>query len=135
MAPRNDNSYEKDLVSQDRQNRTILNDTLGPSRWLGESARDLEEYVKSLRPVDHAFLDRASPKLHVVRDDYANAPIEEAFNWDEVAQTIEDQEGDWYIVAFRSVRRATADNGQLFDADAEAQIEAIQSGGLLNVSG
>ncbi|ORX48213.1 hypothetical protein DM01DRAFT_1259890, partial [Hesseltinella vesiculosa] len=96
----------------------------------GENARELANYVANLRSVDHAFLD-ILPKLHTISENYAHASIAAAFNWDEVAADLVDHEGDWFIVAFRSVRKAQADNHLLFEADEKAQEEAIHSGGLL----
>lgn len=125
---------EQAIVAQDLKGRSIHNDTIGPTRWLGEEPKTREALAKSLRPVDRLLLDKALPYFHVITDNYAQAPIDKAFNWDEVAARLgEEAEGDWFIVAFRSVRKANADNQRLFEADADAQREAIQSGGLLQV--
>ncbi|KAI8074495.1 hypothetical protein BC940DRAFT_249211 [Gongronella butleri] len=121
---------EQAIVNEDQKGRIIRNENVGPKGWLGENARELESYVADLRPVDHALLD-VLDQFHVVTDNYAHADIESAFNWDEVAAELVDWEGDWFIVAFRSVRKAQADNQLLFEADAKAQEEAIHSGGLL----
>ncbi|KAI8332888.1 hypothetical protein BC941DRAFT_402080 [Chlamydoabsidia padenii] len=121
---------EQRIVSLDLQGRTIRNSTVGPKQWLGENARDLASYVADLRPVDNALLD-VLPSLHVITDDYIHESVDKAFNWDQVASQLKDWEGDWFIVAFRSVRKATANNTLLFEADARAQEEAIHSGGLL----
>lgn len=125
---------EQAIVARDLQGRSIHNDTVGPAGWTGETPEEREAFVKLLRPVDKVFLEKALPKFHVVTEDYANVPLRQAFNWDEVASYLGTElEGDWFIVAFRSVRKATADNKLLFEADAAAQREAIQSGGLLKV--
>ncbi|SAM07813.1 hypothetical protein [Absidia glauca] len=126
--PRDD--IEQRIVALDLEGRTIRNNTVGPNQWLGENARDLASYVADLRPVDHAFLD-VLPNLHVITDDYVHESVEKAFNWNQVAAKLKDWEGDWFIVAFRSVRKSTANDSLLYDADARAQEEAIHSGGLL----
>lgn len=123
---------EQRIVALDLEGRTIRNSTVGPNQWLGENARDLASYVADLRPVDHAFLD-VLPNLHVITDDYVHESVEKAFNWNQVAAQLKDWEGDWFIVAFRSVRKSTANDSLLYDADARAQEEAIHSGGLLKV--
>lgn len=60
-------------------------------------------------------IDKASLSLHValhrfraVTREYATVPYVEAFNWDEV-ELPEDDEHEWYCVAFNSKRRAGSD--------------------------
>lgn len=60
---------------------------------------------------------------------YASLPILEAFNWPECLAEVED--GEWYIVAFRSVRRETADPHRLKQLDDLAYEEALTRPGLL----
>lgn len=118
-----------------KHGRTIRNETI-------ELHEDLQIYVghdqsavPHLRPVDYIFSERALAHLHTITGDYFKAPLTEAFNWEETAERLgEEQEGDWFIVAFRSIRSEHADSKKLYDADALAHEEAIQSGGLLKVS-
>lgn len=125
--------FEQSILAKDIKGRTIRNNTVGPKGWLGENARELASYIQALRPVDHLLLD-SLPKLHAITDDYVHTSIEKAFNWDQLAIDLKEEvEGDWFIVAFRSIRKATANNGLLFEADMQAQEEAIHSGGLLKV--
>ncbi|KAI8143262.1 hypothetical protein BJV82DRAFT_515429 [Fennellomyces sp. T-0311] len=131
-AAKESRDIEQAIVAQDIQGRSIHNDTVGPAGWTGETPEDLEAFIKSLRPVDKALLDKALPHFHTITDDYVHVPLQDAFNWDETAKRLGvDAEGDWFIVAFRSVRKADADHALLFEADARAQQEAINSGGLL----
>ena len=126
---------EQAIVAQDLQGRSIHNDTVGPSGWTDESPEDLANFIKSLRPVDKILLDKALPHFHVVTDDYVHVSIVDTFNWNETAQRLgKEAEGEWFIVAFRSVRKADADSQLLYEADARAQQEAVHSGGLLKVS-
>ncbi|KAI9268985.1 hypothetical protein BDA99DRAFT_603178 [Phascolomyces articulosus] len=123
---------EQAIVAKDLQGRSIHNDTVGPAGWTNESPEDLANFIESLRPVDKTLLDKALPHFHVITDDYVHASILDAFNWDETAQWLgKETEGEWFIVAFRSVRKADADSKLLYEADARAQQEAVHSGGLL----
>ncbi|CAD6568522.1 MAG: hypothetical protein CYPHOPRED_002686 [Cyphobasidiales sp. Tagirdzhanova-0007] len=72
----------------------------------------------------------ALSSFHAVNDQYATLPYTEAFNWDEIQLPLE-SEREWYIVAFRSVRRQDADTTLLYQADREAHEEAVAAGGLL----
>ena len=52
-------------------------------------------------------LDRLQP----ISDRYATLPIEDAFDWSAVGRQL--GVGEWYLVAFRSVRRPGADEDRL----------------------
>jgi hypothetical protein len=80
-------------------------------------------------PRDEEILDRLRP----VRDDYAISPLRESFNWDECLRGTDDI--DWYVVAFRSVRAAGADDALLYELDALAHQEAIAHTGLIHYFG
>lgn len=63
-------------------------------------------------------IDTASLSLHKAlhhfqpyTSDYATTPYAQAFNWAEL-QLPEEDEKEWYIVAFRSKRRAGSDGGR-----------------------
>jgi hypothetical protein len=60
---------------------------------------------------------------------FATRPILESFNWSDCMAGVE--AGEWYLVAFRSVRRATADVAMLTAYDDRAHAEARGAGGLL----
>lgn len=67
--------------------------------------------------------------LVALRPDYAVMPIEQAFNWGECLATVE--AGEWYVVAFRSVRRPESDDSMLEEFDRRAFAEASRHSGLL----
>ncbi|CAG8508462.1 9957_t:CDS:2 [Dentiscutata heterogama] len=86
--------------------------------------------LSNLRDANEEF-SRQLEKLRAISPNYATESLETSFNWDELAADIKDVEGEWYLVAFRSIRRADADNKLLYEADAKAHNEAILHGGLL----
>ncbi|KAF0519073.1 hypothetical protein F8M41_016680 [Gigaspora margarita] len=69
--------------------------------------------------------------LKVIDSNYATEPIETSFNWNEIASDIKDIEGEWYLVAFRSIRSINANNDSLSNAEKKAYNEAEKHGGLL----
>src|SRR5918998_5116499 len=76
-----------------------------------------------------ATLYEACQQLAPVDPDYANLPIEEGFNW---SSCLEGASFDrLYVVAFRSVRRASADLDLLREDDDRAYADAKSAGGLL----
>ena len=72
----------------------------------------------------------AFAELAPVADHYASLPIGEAFSWDPVARAMET--GEWYMVAFRSILRAGADETLLREYDARAHEEAAASAGFVH---
>ena len=72
----------------------------------------------------------ALPDLRPVGEDYASLPIWQAFNWDEAATSLGD--GEWYLVAFRSIRRNDADEARLELFDELAHQEAAASPGFVH---
>jgi hypothetical protein len=60
-------------------------------------------------------------------------PISDCFDWPPVLEKLVHLQGSntFYLVVFRSVRKATADSELLYTVDAAAQDEARISGGLL----
>jgi hypothetical protein len=62
--------------------------------------------------------------------DYAVEPVEQAFNWSECLATVE--RGEWFVVAFRSVRKLDADEALLDELDRRALAEAVGHSGLLH---
>jgi hypothetical protein len=68
--------------------------------------------------------------LAPVSDAYATLPVAEAFDWSAVGRQL--GEGEWYLVVFRSVRRADADEIRLTEADDRAHHEAQASPGFIH---
>ncbi|KAG0175546.1 hypothetical protein DFQ28_008873 [Apophysomyces sp. BC1034] len=80
---------------------------------------------------DIAFQEALS-LLKPTRDDFARIPIQDAFNWAEVAAQLgSDRAGTWYICWFQSTKKPTIDQ-TLMDALNDAVYEAAkQSRALL----
>lgn len=70
------------------------------------------------------------PALGPVSERYALLPIADAFNWQ--GSTADLGDGEWYLVAFRSVRRAGADEERLTLFDELAHQEAMSSPGFVH---
>lgn len=68
--------------------------------------------------------------LAPVSEAYANLPVADAFDWTDVARQLGD--GEWYLVAFRSVRRADADEARLTAYDDRAHLEAERAPGFVH---
>ncbi len=69
-------------------------------------------------------------RLAPVDEGYAGLPIADAFNWPEAGAELGD--GEWYLVAFRSVRRPGADEERLTAYDELAHHEAASSPGFVH---
>jgi len=67
--------------------------------------------------------------LSPVSDSYAHLPVADAFDWSDVSGQL--GAGEWYLVAFRSVRRADCDEGRLCLMDELAHQEASSSPGFV----
>ena len=65
-----------------------------------------------------------------VSEAYASLPIAEAFTWQEASQGLGD--GEWYLVAFRSIRRPGADEDRLNAYDDMAHAEAASAPGFVH---
>jgi hypothetical protein len=72
----------------------------------------------------------ALPLLAPVSEDYATLPVAEAFNWDEASAHL--GAGEWYLVAFRSIRRPGADEERLCAYDEAAHLEAAAAPGFVH---
>ena len=60
----------------------------------------------------------AFDRLVPAAQDYATRPVASAFNWAECVAP--DAAGEWYLVAFRSVLRASANEARLLEFDDRA---------------
>ena len=69
-------------------------------------------------------------RLEPVGENYATLPIADAFNW--VDATMDLGDGEWYLVAFRSIRRPGADEARLTLFDELAHQEAATSPGFVH---
>ena len=67
--------------------------------------------------------------LAPVSEAYAHLPVAEAFDWSDVASQL--GPGEWYLVAFRSMRKAGCDEALLSDLDERAHVEAATAPGFL----
>jgi hypothetical protein len=86
--------------------------------------------AREFRP--HAVATPEAAAFHSltpITPDYPELPIADGFNWTEALAAIET--GVWYIVAFRSVRSASADTAVLTEFDNRAHEEAMAHEGLL----
>jgi hypothetical protein len=72
----------------------------------------------------------ALPGLAPVSEAYATLPVAAAFNWADGAADL--GVGEWYLVAFRSVRGAGVDEARLDAYDEAAHQEAAASPGFIH---
>jgi hypothetical protein len=68
--------------------------------------------------------------LAPISDAYATLPVAEAFDWQAAGEAL--GTGEWYMVAFRSVRRTDADERVLMEYDDRAHEEASRSDGFVH---
>jgi hypothetical protein len=114
-----------------------------PSSFLVTSPYILQEHLLDLNrlpDVQDRILVLALTKLAPTRTDYATAPYEDSFSWNDVRTTIsylsevaqyEWRERDYYVVIFRSKLKKDFDAPLLWELDRESHREAVESGGLL----
>ncbi|MBA2718437.1 MAG: hypothetical protein H0U52_04210 [Chloroflexi bacterium] len=72
----------------------------------------------------------ALSRLEPVSADYASLPVAAAFNWQEAATEL--AAGEWYLVVFRSIRKASADEVRLNEFDERAHLEAAGAPGFIH---
>src|SRR5712691_1759516 len=70
------------------------------------------------------------PDLVPVSEAYARLPIADAFTWQAASADLGD--GEWYLVAFRSIRRPDADEDRLNAFDDAAHHEAATAPGFVH---
>jgi hypothetical protein len=68
--------------------------------------------------------------LAPISEAYANLPVADAFDWTAAGEAL--GTGEWYMVAFRSVRRPEADERMLNEYDERAHDEASRSAGYVH---
>jgi hypothetical protein len=68
--------------------------------------------------------------LAPVSDAYATLPVATAFDWTDAARQL--GQGEWYMVAFRSIRRVDADEIRLTAFDDRAHLEAESAPGFVH---
>jgi hypothetical protein len=68
--------------------------------------------------------------LTPISEAYASLPVADAFDWSAAGEAL--GTGEWYMVAFRSVRRADADERMLTEFDERAHGEASRSAGYVH---
>jgi hypothetical protein len=68
--------------------------------------------------------------LAPVSADYASLPVADAFDWTAAGEAL--GTGEWYMVAFRSVRRTGADEAMLTAYDERAHLEASGAPGYVH---
>ncbi len=68
--------------------------------------------------------------LAPISDAYAGLPVADAFDWRAAGEQL--GAGEWYMVAFRSVRRSDADERMLTEFDERAHDEASRSEGYIH---
>ena len=74
----------------------------------------------------HVMTDRSRPnfdQVAPVSDRYASLSVADAFTWEACADEV--GPGEWYMVAFRSLRRVDADEMRLTAYDDWAHAEAM----------
>jgi hypothetical protein len=69
-------------------------------------------------------------RLAPVSERYASLPVPDAFNWADASSELGD--GDWYLVAFRSMRKPGADEERLTAYDEAAHREAAAANGFIH---
>jgi len=79
---------------------------------------------------DEAAVRETFAKLRPVTPEYATAPILEGFNWSDCVAEL--PSGSWYLVCFRSIHSANADEEVLTEYDNRAFAAAKAAGGLLH---
>jgi heme-degrading monooxygenase HmoA len=77
-------------------------------------------------------VSRISPPYHpivAIAPEYSRLPVAEGFNWAEAFAAVD--EGEWYLVVFRSRHRADADHAALTALDERASRAASEMPGFL----
>ena len=70
------------------------------------------------------------PQPVAITDDYMLLPVESSFNWHECFKNVEN--GEWYLVVFRSKHRLDADEALLTELDNNASAAARETPGFLH---
>jgi hypothetical protein len=89
--------------------------------------KDIQIIVTTL---DRIPLTAAVQRLTAIDPAYMKLPIRDGFNWDEVFALTE--EGQWYLVVFRSRHSANADEVVLTEFDDRARMAAMNAPGYIH---
>lgn len=115
-------------------------------RFFVQSPYTEQDHLLDLNTLDYenALLAKALAKLRNTRPDYATAPYEQSFNWNEVIDELRAlvrqnpagssrpfKQTSFYVVAFRSQIKPETDYSHLGELDKAAHAEAVASGGFL----
>lgn len=78
-------------------------------------------------------------EINPTQEDYVSLPIEEAFAWDDIIQTVKVQRSlgasSLYLVAFRSTLKEGVDSSLLLEHDRRAHDAALESPALIHYFG
>lgn len=125
---------------------TYFKDSRGESedlkQWLAVSPYTVHPHLLDLDTVtiSQRLLAKALRVMAPVRSDYATAPYQKSFNWDEVIRTLKELtittnvhwiQQTFYLVVFRSRVLPSTDRIHLAALDQRSHAEAMRSGGLL----
>lgn len=80
--------------------------------------------------MDVSYIAPALPQPIAITDDYMLLPVESSFNWHECFKNVEN--GEWYLVVFRSKHAADADEVLLTELDNAASTAARETPGFLH---
>jgi heme-degrading monooxygenase HmoA len=80
--------------------------------------------------MDVSFIAPTLQQPVAITDDYMLLPVETSFNWEECFQAMEN--GEWYLVVFRSKHRLDADEALLTELDNGASAAARETPGFLH---
>jgi hypothetical protein len=92
--------------------------------------RDFSRFDNQSHEADAALAMDALADPVPVSDAYASFPIDQALDWAPIARGLGD--GEWYLVVFRSCRRADADEVRLTEFDEAAHLEASSAPGFVH---
>ena len=118
-------------------------DSIGDAKeWLVISPYVVHPHLLNLSTITkpQQLLAKALTVMTPIRQDYATAPYQESFNWNEIVTTLQGlisalgihwTRTSFYIVVFRSRVLPSTDRSELGGLDQRSHAEAMKSGGLL----
>jgi len=141
-ASSNGSSKVDTVVSVSEVDVASLASSDDEDRYLVVSPYTEQEHLLDLLTLDteNQLLAIALVNMKCLRPDYATAPYQETFNWEEIIQSLralaEERGHKWketsfFVVAFRSQIPPTTVYAELGELDKAAHKEATESGGFL----